>query len=585
MKKIVIILFVLFCSSFANGQISHNTTVNGEILGDTNNVTIMKLWGTSYERFYAQGYLQADGIAEILFNHLMPEFGPYYQTARDLITDGQTFYIDSIYQSNAQAMIDGMADAGIDTTLVDYVDVLVGNSYFDIGNFLGKSFGGQCSALMSWGEATEGTDLNGSPVITRHFDNDDYVAELLNNAVIVIHDPAEADLQPWLMAGYAGQITPTGIGINQHGLAVVHNGMWVEGPNYNQAYEPHQFTMRKAIETLDYNGDGYNNTEDVRAAVSSNPQGYAVGFIINSIARFDPGSDSLTATIAEIAPQPAYITFRTNAYDDLIPGDNIYAANSAIARNNAHDYCWRYNSVKNHIGDGTGLGSEESWALMRDYSHQSILSYMFLQYIPDWDVLNLSAYRDGTNAWELDSTRFYVREFFNHAPQFTSEPDTTATIGESYSYEIVVDDPDPFDTISITAELIPDWLNFMDNGNGTAVLSGTSDQAGIFEIILKASDGLTDTKQEFIIDAVTVGVNEIDHIDVKLYPIPFSSTLNIDLNNEAELCIYSSAGKQIGLFHLDRSNNKINMSAFPPGIYYCVVSCGKNQKTYKTIKY
>jgi hypothetical protein len=442
-----------------------------------------------------------------------------------------------------------------------------------------------CSALMNWGAATEGTDLNGSSVITRHFDATNYYEGLINNAVIIIHDPVEADLQPWLIVGYAGQITPTGIGINQHGVAVVHNGMWVEGPNYNQAYEPHQFTMRKAIESLDYNGDGYNNTEDVRAAVSSNPQGYAVGFIINSIARLDPNSDSLTATIAEIAPQPAYITFRTNAYDDLIPGDNIYAANSPIARNNAHTYCWRYNSVRNHMGNGTGLGSEESWALMRDYSHQSILSYMFLQYIPDWDVLNLSAYRDNTNAWELDSTRFYVREFFNHAPQFTSEPDTVAIIGEFYEYEIVVADPDPYDTISITAEIIPAWLSLVDNGNGTASLSGTPDQSGIFEVMLKTSDGLAESIQEFSINAIGVGIDEPAHAEVKLYPVPFHDILKIDLNEEAELKIYSSEGRHIGSFHLDDKNNKIDLSAFSSGIYYCLVAIGKTQKTYKTIKY
>jgi hypothetical protein len=361
--------------------------------------------------------------------------------------------------------------------------------------------------------------------------------------------------------------------------------MWVGGPNYNQAYEPHQFTMRKAIETLDYNGDGNNNTEDVRAAVSSNPQGYGVGFIINSIARFDPDSDSLTATIAEIAPQPAYITFRTNSYVDLIPGDNLYAANSPIARNNAHNYCSRYYNVYNHIGDGTGLGSEESWALMKNYSHQSIWSYMFLQYISDLGVLNLSALRDSTNAWELDSTRFYIREFFNHGPQFTSEPDTLAMIGESYTYEIVVADPDPFDTITITTETIPDWLSLIDNGDGTAVLSGTPGQAGVFEMTIKASDGLADTLQEFTIDAVYVGMDEPGHFDVRLYPVPFNNILTINLDEEAELKIYSSAGKQTGLFYLDPARNKIDLSHLPSGVYYFSISAGKKKMTCKTIKY
>ncbi len=221
---------------------------------------------------------------------------------------------------------------------------------------------------------------------------------------------------------------------------------------------------------------------------------------------------------------------------------------------------------------------------MRDYSHQSILSYMFLQYIPDWDVLNLSAYRDGTNAWELDSTRFYIREFFNHAPQFTSEPDTTAIIGESYSYEIVVADPDPYDTISITAELIPDWLTLINNGNGTAVLSGTPEQAGNFEVILKASDGLSYTMQEFNINFV-VNILNAYNPKILIYPTVFSDNIYVESDIEAELNIYSSNGKHIKQFNLKDNRHKIDLSSIPSGIYYCVVSYGKNQKTYKTIKY
>jgi hypothetical protein len=584
MKKILLFLCILICSNLVQGQHSLKETVNGEILGDTNNVTVVKVWGTSHERFYAQGYLLADGIFESV-SEAISYLGPDYQTARNMIVDGQTFAIDSLYQSDAKRVIEGMAGAGTDTTLIDYVDILIGSCVWDIANFFGKSSGMNCSALISWGEATDGTDLDRLPVITRHFDGVTYEEGLINNAVIIIHDPNEANLQPWLMVGFAGHIVPSGAGINQHGVSVFHNIMYGGSPGYNKAYEPHQFTMRKAIETFDYNADGNNNTEDLRAAVSSNPQGYAVGFIINCLGRFNPTSDSLTATIAEIAPQPAYITFRTNSYDDLIPGDNLYAANSPIARNNAHSYCPRYYNVVNHIGDGTEIGSEESWALMKNYSHQSIWSYMFLQYIPDWDVLNLSVLRDSTNAWELDSTRFYLREFFNHNPHFTSEPDTLAIIGEYYSYEIVVTDPDPFDTICMTAEAIPEWLSFVDNGNGSATLSGTPDQPGYFEVELKASDGLSYIIQEFIIDVITVNIHEADKSNILIYPTIFSNKFFVEIDKKAELNIYSSSGKHIKQIHLNDDRNEIDLSAVPSGIYYCVVSLGKNQITYKTMKY
>ena len=158
-------------------------------------------------------------------------------------------------------------------------------------------------------------------------------------------------------------------------------------------------------------------------------------------------------------------------------------------------------------------------------------------------------------------------------------------IGESYTYEIVVSDPDPFEIVYITAEVIPGWLSISDNGNGTASLSGTPNQAGNFEVQLKASDGLSDTIQEFTISAVYFGLDEKKHFDVRLYPVPFNNILTIDLDEEAELKIYSSEGRQIGSFHLDPARNKIDLSHLPSGVYYFSISAGKKKMTCKTIKY
>jgi hypothetical protein len=133
--------------------------------------------------------------------------------------------------------------------------------------------------------------------------------------------------------------------------------------------------------------------------------------------------------------------------------------------------------------------------------------------------------------------------------------------------------------------VIPDWLSLIDNGNGTASLSGTPDQTGNFKVKLKASDGWSETIREFIIDVASFGIYEPYNVDVKLYPVPFKHILTIDLNVEAEVKIYSSAGKQIGLFYLDQTSNKIDLSAYPSGLYYCILTFGNNQKTYKTIKY
>lgn len=67
----------------------------------------------------------------------------------------------------------------------------------------------------------------------------------------------------------------------------------------------------------------------------------------------------------------------------------------------------------------------------------------------------------------------------NQAPSFTSTPELFNTAGFPYTYNITTTDPNVGDTLTITADTIPSWLILVDNGNGTATLSGT---AGIPDI-------------------------------------------------------------------------------------------------------
>jgi len=117
--------------------------------------------------------------------------------------------------------------------------------------------------------------------------------------------------------------------------------------------------------------------------------------------------------VAEVAPEEPYITFRTNSYNDTILGDNLYAANSEIKRNDSRHYCRRYINIMNHIGDGTGIGSQENWGLMKNYSNQGIINLQFMQFIPEWNQLKLSVYQDGTPAYQNDPVTYDVTELFS----------------------------------------------------------------------------------------------------------------------------------------------------------------------------
>jgi hypothetical protein len=390
--------------------------VQGEIIADTGNITVVKVYGSHEERAYATGYLLADQFGDIYNGYIKPLFGSSLPLARQIIQEGVHIRIDSLYHEEAKAMLKGAADAGLDTTGISYLDVLVSNSMLDLmalgDEFVNTGPGPGCSSLMSWGDATAGTDLDGKSVISRHLDwTPDY--HLTSNQVMVIHIPDETNEQPWLLIGFAGQIFVLS-GLNASGLSCYQHMMsdFTGQGQYNKSYEPVWLTLRKALESKDFNGDGDNNTLDVQDAILDNPQGFADGYIITASARAGQAADSLIALVAEVAPLPPLITFRSTDFPDSIPGDNLYAANYEIRRNNHYHFCPRYLGVKQGLGQGTAIGSQQNWDIMRLYSNSGTSNIQFMQFVPEWMKLNLSVY-DNKPAYQNDPVSYDVAWLFS----------------------------------------------------------------------------------------------------------------------------------------------------------------------------
>ncbi|MCA9963448.1 MAG: cadherin-like domain-containing protein [Anaerolineales bacterium] len=134
----------------------------------------------------------------------------------------------------------------------------------------------------------------------------------------------------------------------------------------------------------------------------------------------------------------------------------------------------------------------------------------------------------------------------NDAPTFVSTPGTSVNEDSLYTYNIVVNDVDTGDTITISAPTLPDWLTLTPTGNGTATLSGTptNDEAltGFFSVSLQAKDtsNSTDT-QSFIIQVHNV--NDAPVLDNSGNMV--LSNINEDNQNpngDVVLAIISSAG-------------------------------------------
>jgi hypothetical protein len=449
MKKVIFILILLFGSSVS----LFSQTVNGEIVSDSGNVTVVKLWGTSEERGFALGYLLGDKISAIAEGFIVPFYGNHIEEVRELIEEGTSIVIDSVYQDEAKAVISGMDAAGFNPQGYDYLDILAGNIFNDMYDwpFSKDSKNMQCSAFMNWNDATFGTDLNGCSVISRHLDNAFIPDVCYSNGSIVVHIPSEEGQQPWLIVDFGGPIAPTS-GINQSGYSIFQNGMgWSWDPDTTAPYVPVRFMMRKVLESNDYNGDDAYNMHDIRDAISDNEQGYATGKIFCALGPSTSVYDSLIALITEVAPEYPFITFRTNSYNDSIPGDNLYAANDEIARNNSHNYCLRYYSMIDTIGDGYNISSEANWEMMRIHSNGGYGNLMFMQFIPEWNQLKLSICQkiNGINypAYTTEPVVYDLSELFSLS---TGVPGTTV---KNYALDLTIS-PNPFsDYTSITFEL------------------------------------------------------------------------------------------------------------------------------------
>ncbi len=454
MRNFILLFIAIMFMGIPHAKV-FSQTANGGIYADTNNLLIIKVGGTHHERGVAQGELLGSKITDIMHNYVKPQFGSstLYNQVRAIVSAGSLFSIDSVFIEEAKGVIIGMNYSNTNTQNLDYVDIILANCILDIQSILQAKEGMECSSLMSWGDATANGDLNGKSIITRHLD---WIIDpvLTRNQVMVIHIPSEVDEQPWAEVGFAGMISVlsgfnSNIGVFQHMMSDDNSHGVLNGN-----YEPIWFTLRKAIEKVDPNQDGENNVNDVKHYIDNQPQGFADGYIISALARSTEIHDSLVAMVAEIASAAPFITYRSNAFADSIPSDNLYTANNQIARNNSMNLCFRYNGVKNNIGNGTTMSLDNNRDLMADYSHLNS-NYQFMTFVPENDLFRISI-RENIAAYLSDDMDLNIIDLFED--NVFIEPTLTIRNKEFYIY------PNPTtESINIDADYESYLYQIIDN--------------------------------------------------------------------------------------------------------------------------
>ncbi|MBA2613371.1 MAG: T9SS type A sorting domain-containing protein [Bacteroidetes bacterium] len=81
--------------------------------------------------------------------------------------------------------------------------------------------------------------------------------------------------------------------------------------------------------------------------------------------------------------------------------------------------------------------------------------------------------------------------------------------------------------------------------------------------------------------------NSITHLDVKIYPVPFTDRINIDCNCQSEIkkiIVINTLGQSVYFSTSLNQNNEIDLSFLSNGVYYLKIQSNSLQKTVKIIK-
>jgi lysophospholipase L1-like esterase len=160
----------------------------------------------------------------------------------------------------------------------------------------------------------------------------------------------------------------------------------------------------------------------------------------------------------------------------------------------------------------------------------------------------------------------------NDSPVITSSPRLEISVGEVYNYTLTATDIDNA-VIILSAVTIPSWLTFSET---TGMLTGTPKAVnqGQNQVILRASDGLLNTDQEFFItvdnpDALV----DAEETKFFMYPVPAHSYIMIESGNftgETILEVMNSSGMivQKSSVQFNQHSYRLDLGKFGNGIYY-----------------
>jgi hypothetical protein len=364
-RRLPVVLAALLCACGHDQTTSSSEPETLFVSGsrqEIQGVKVLVLKGTHAVRGYTHGCLAGAWIMDVFNNFFMAK---YFRDSDSLYAVGRAFAAQQMmyqpeYAVEASAMVKGMAAAGIDIfqpvlgRRLDSLDILMLNSKEELVSVVDYDFA--CSSLSSWGSSTQNDSLlNGGPVITRFWDWNPYPA-MVNNVLLVVHCPAEADERPWVCAEWAGSMGAcTGITAGRLGTFLDYgNNTGYDATKTNPGpYGAVSLALRDAVEQRDYNADGHTDGRDVLAALQAAPNAFsAVIHVIDSDSGFVVELDNALG-----------LAVRTTAHNQAHLGQNLIATNHFRLLATPLP-CPRYQALSDSLLANPVMTCERSWDLM-----------------------------------------------------------------------------------------------------------------------------------------------------------------------------------------------------------------------------
>jgi LPXTG-site transpeptidase (sortase) family protein len=203
-----------------------------------------------------------------------------------------------------------------------------------------------------------------------------------------------------------------------------------------------------------------------------------------------PGSNTVTVNLIDVGEAPTDINLSSTVVAENQPTDTVVGTLSASDPDAGETFTYSLVSGTGSTDNGDFNISGDQLRTGMSFDYEVKNSYQIRVQVTDKDGLT---YQKPFTITVTD---------VNDAPKFTSKAATVGYKDIPYEYSIVARDEDFGDILTLTAPTLPVWLQFVDNGNGTGVLSGKPEDANIgknpVSLVVTDSHGATAT-QNFVI--------------------------------------------------------------------------------------